>query len=105
MNYSNVLHNMSRGSMIICEACYRCRKRLMLHYPYDEVSLSMCNGGYELSRVMINIVYRNILTNTFTHYRRSEVGVNCFGIITTRCLGLPKQSNDTVYQNVNGGVM
>ena len=62
MNYSNVLHDVSRGCMIICEACDRCRKRLMLHYPYDEVSLSMCNGRLEPNRVMINILIRTLDT-------------------------------------------
>ena len=62
MNYSNVLHDVSRGCTIICEACNRCRKRLMLHYPYDEVSLSMCNGRLEPNRVMINILIRTLDT-------------------------------------------
>jgi len=62
MYYSNVLHDMSRGCMIICEACDRCRKRLMLHYPNNRNLISMCNGISWNCWVIINILIRTLDT-------------------------------------------
>ena len=47
MDNSNVLHDMNEGGMIISLSLLRLS---ILHYPYDEEMLSMCNGGSYPSR-------------------------------------------------------